>query len=237
MPRLGPDEDVAAELERSAGRARARGGVAAAAAFLERATALTLDPTRRTERALEAASAKVRAGAFDAARDLLSIAEAGPLSDFQQARIDLIGAELAFLTNRGSEAPPLLLKAARRLKPIDAELSRATYLQALTAGYYRRPPRPRRGRAGGGTRSRGRAAAAPRATRTRSSSGWPGRALHRRDTRPDCRHFARPLHAFGTGMSVDEALRLHWVAGIVARYVWDDHSWHVLSERHVRPCS
>ena len=132
----GPDEAVAAELERSAGRAQARGGMAAAAAFLERATMLTLDPMRRTERALAAASAKIRAGAFDAARDLLSIAEAGPLSDFQQARIDLIGAELAFLTNRGSEAPPLLLKAARRLKPIDAELSRATYLQALTAGYY-----------------------------------------------------------------------------------------------------
>ncbi len=73
----GPDEAVAAELERSAGRAQARGGVAAAAAFLERATALTLDPARRTERALAAASAKVRAGAFDAARDLLSIAEAG----------------------------------------------------------------------------------------------------------------------------------------------------------------
>ena len=86
----GPDEDVAAELERCADRAQARGGVAAAAAFLERATMLTLDPARRTERALAAASAKLKAGAFDAARDLLSLAEAGPLDDFQQARIDLI---------------------------------------------------------------------------------------------------------------------------------------------------
>jgi hypothetical protein len=132
----GPDEAVAAELERSAGRARARGGMAAAAAFLERATMLTLDPTRRAERARAAASAKIKAGAFGAVRDLLSIAEAGPLSDFQQARIELMGAELAFLTDRGSEAPPLLLKAARRLEPIDPELSRATYLQALTAGYF-----------------------------------------------------------------------------------------------------
>jgi DNA-binding CsgD family transcriptional regulator len=229
----GPDEDVAAELERSAGRARARGGVAAAAAFLERAMALTLDPARRTERALAAASAKVRAGAFDAARDLLSIAEAGPLSDFQQARIDLIGAELAFLTNRGSEAPPLLLKAARRLKPIDAELSRATYLQALTAGYY-----AGRLALGGGVLEVARAAAAapppphvPRAPDllldglvTHYTKGY-GAGL------PTLR---KALHAFGTGMSVDEALRLHWVAGIVARYVWDDHSWHVLSGRHVR---
>src|SRR6202453_1128557 len=132
----GPDERVAAELEQSAGRAQARGGMAAAAAFLERATTLTLDPTRRTERALEAASAKIRAGAFGAAPDSLAIAQAGPLSDFQQARIDMMGAELAFLTSRGSEAPPLLLKAARRLEPIDPELSRATYLQALSAGYF-----------------------------------------------------------------------------------------------------
>ena len=80
----GPDEEVAAELVRSAGRAQARGGIAAAAAFLARATALTLDPVRRTERALEAASAKVKAGAFDAARDLLSIAEAGPLRTFSK---------------------------------------------------------------------------------------------------------------------------------------------------------
>ena len=203
----GPDEEVAAELERSAGRAQARGGIAAAAAFLERATALTLDPVRRTERALAAASAKVRAGAFDAARDLLSIAEAGPLSDFQQARIDLIGAELAFLTNRGSEAPPLLLKAARRLKPIDAELSRATYLQALTAGYYCRSPRPRRGRAGGGARRRGRAAAAPRAARTRSSSGWPGRALHQ-GYAAGLPILRKALDAFGTGMSVRRSAAL-----------------------------
>src|SRR6185437_15684873 len=132
----GPDEDVAAELERSASRARARGGVAAAAAFLERATALTLDPPRRAERALAAAAAKLKAGALHAARDLLSLAEAGPLSELQQARADRIGAALAFMTNRGSDAPSLLLKAARRLEPIDAERSRATYLQALMSGYF-----------------------------------------------------------------------------------------------------
>ena len=132
----GPDEAVAAELERSADRAQARGGVAAGAAFLERATMLTLDPTRRTERALAAASANLQAGAFDAVRHLLSVAEAGAITDMQQARIDLIGADLAFVTNRGSDAPSLLLKAAKRLEPIDADLSRATYLQALCSAMF-----------------------------------------------------------------------------------------------------
>jgi DNA-binding CsgD family transcriptional regulator len=229
----GPDEEVAAELERSAGRARARGGMAAAAAFLARATALTLDSARRTERALEAASAKVRAGAFDAARDLLSVAEAGPLSDFQQARIDLIGAELAFLTNRGSEAPPLLLKAARRLKPIDAARSRATYRQALTAGYY-----AGRLALGGGVLEVARAAVAapppPHAPRAPDLL-LDGLVTHyTKGYEAGLPTLRKALHAFGTGMSADEALRLHWVAGIVARYVWDDHNWHVLSERHVR---
>jgi DNA-binding CsgD family transcriptional regulator len=229
----GPDEAVAAELERSAGRARARGGLAAAAAFLERATALTLDPARRTERALEAASAKVRAGAFDAARDLLAIAEAGPLSDFQQARIDLIGAELAFLTNRGSDAPPLLLKAARRLEPIDLELSRATYLQALTAGYF-----AGRLALGGGAAEVARAAAnAPRAPHPPRAPDLllDGLIAHHNDGyRAGLPILRKALNLFGTGMSVDEELRWHWVAGIVARYVWDDHSWDVLSDRHVR---
>ena len=136
MPRSGPMRPSPRSWSARRSRAQARGGVAAAAAFLERATTLTLDPPRRTERALAAAAAKLKAGAFDAARDLLSLAEAGPLSELQQARADRIGAALAFMTNRGSDAPSLLLKAARRLEPIDAERSRATYLQALMSGYF-----------------------------------------------------------------------------------------------------
>jgi len=228
----GPDEEVAAELEQSAGRAQARGGMAAAAAFLERATTLTLDPTRRTERALEAASAKIRAGAFGEARDLLAIAGAGPLSDFQQARIELIGAELAFLTDRNSEAPLMLLKAARRLEPIDPELSRRTYLQALTAGYF-----AGRLALGEGLLEIARAAAA---------GPPPADPVHTRDLLLDglvaqkIKGYAaglpilrKALQTFGTDMSVDEALPLHSVAGIVARHLWDDHSWQVLSDRHV----
>ena len=229
----GPDETVAAELERSAGRAQARGGIAAAAAFLERATTLTLDPIRRTERALAAASAQVKAGAFATARDLLSIAEAGSPSDFQQARIELMGAELAFLTDRGSEAPPILLKAARRLEPIDPELSRRTYLQALTAGYF-----AGRLALGGGALEVARAAAtAPAATHPLRAPELllDGLVAHYiKGYAAGLPILREALHAFGAGMSVDEALPLHSVAGIVARYTWDDHSWRVLSERHVQ---
>ncbi|MGY4650275.1 DNA-binding CsgD family transcriptional regulator [Mycobacterium sp. URHB0021] len=130
---VGPDEDVAAELERSAGRARARGGLAAAAAFLEQATLLTLGPSSRAERALAAASAHLDAGAFTAAADLLAVAEGGPLTDAQQARTHLIRARLAFVTDRGNDAPQLLLNAAKRLELVDPALSRATYLEAMEA--------------------------------------------------------------------------------------------------------
>ena len=92
----GPDEQVASELERSAGRAQARGGLAAAAAFLERAVALTEDPARRADRALAAAQASLQAGAFDAALGLLATAEAGPLDEFQRARVDLLRGHVAF---------------------------------------------------------------------------------------------------------------------------------------------
>jgi DNA-binding CsgD family transcriptional regulator len=129
----GPDEDVAAELERSAGRAQGRGGVAAAAAFLQRSVALTVDRERRAERALAAAQASFQAGAFDAALELVATAEAGALDQFQRARVDLLRADVAFASGAISEAPRLLLKAARRLEPVDLELARQTYLTAWSA--------------------------------------------------------------------------------------------------------
>src|SRR6185503_18395936 len=92
----GPDEDVALELERSAGRAQARGGLAAAAAFLQRAVALTGDPNRRADRALAAAQASLGAGIFDGARGLLATAEVGRLDELQRARFDLLLAEAAY---------------------------------------------------------------------------------------------------------------------------------------------
>jgi DNA-binding CsgD family transcriptional regulator len=132
----GLDEDVAAELERSAGRAQARGGLAAAAAFLERAHALTLEPSRRAERALAAAQAKQQAGAFDAALRLVAIAESGPLTELQGARVDLLRGRIASASSGGSSAPPLLLKAAKRLERLDQRLARETYLEAITAVFF-----------------------------------------------------------------------------------------------------
>ena len=129
----GLDEDVAGELERSAGRARARGGLAAGAAFLERAAGLTPDPLQRAQRALAAAQGKHHAGAPDAALRLLAIAQAGPLDELGQARAQLLHAQITFAATRGSDAPPLLLAAARRLEPLDAMLARATYLDAFAA--------------------------------------------------------------------------------------------------------
>jgi outer membrane PBP1 activator LpoA protein len=124
----GPDEDVASELERSAGRAQARGGLAAAAAFLERSAALTLEPRRRAERALAAARAMAQAGAFDPALGLLARAQAGPLEELQHAGVDLLRGQIAFASSRGSDAPPLLLNAANRLDALDGGLARETYL-------------------------------------------------------------------------------------------------------------
>jgi len=135
----GPDEEVAAELERSADRAQARGGLAAAAAFLERSVRLTADPARMVERTLAAAQASMRAGAFDQALGLLVMTEAAPLDEFAAARVDLLRGLVAFSTALGSDAPPLLLNAARRLEPLDPELARETYLDAWGAAYTAGP--------------------------------------------------------------------------------------------------
>jgi DNA-binding CsgD family transcriptional regulator len=132
----GPDEEVAAELERSAGRAQARGGLAAAAAFLERSVLLTVDPARRGERTVAAAGASLQAGAFDKALGLLVMAEAGPLDELQGAMVDLLRGQIAFASGLGSDAPPLLLKAAARLEPLDLDLARETYLSALGAATF-----------------------------------------------------------------------------------------------------
>ena len=129
----GPDEQVAVELERSAGRAQTRGGAAAAAAFLQRAVALTADPARRADRALGAAQASLQAGAFDAALAFLATAESGPLDEVQRARVDLLRGNVAFASGAAADAPPLLLKAARELEQLDLRLARETYLTAWGA--------------------------------------------------------------------------------------------------------
>ena len=131
-----PDETVAEDLERSAGRAQARGGLAAAAAFLERSSSLTLDPARRTERMLAAAQFNLQAGALDATRRLLAMLESSVIDEFGQARVDLLRGRVASAASGGREAPALLLKAARRLETLDPTLARDTYLDAWAAALF-----------------------------------------------------------------------------------------------------
>jgi DNA-binding CsgD family transcriptional regulator len=126
-----PNEDVAAELERSAGRAQARGGLAAVAAFLERAAALTPEPAHRARRMLAAAAAQRDAGDLEAALGLLVDVESGVLDEIGRARVDLLRAQIALEQRRGGDAGRLFMSAAKRLEPLDPELARETYLDAL----------------------------------------------------------------------------------------------------------
>jgi tetratricopeptide (TPR) repeat protein len=233
----GFDEGVASELQRSAGRARRRGGVAAAAAFLERATELTPDPARRAERGLAAAQAKHQAGAFDPALRLIAIAEAGPLNELQRAQVDLLRGQIAFALNRGSDAAPLLLEAARRLEPLDPSLARETYAEALAAAMYA----GRLAKADGvlevaeAVRAATRAGACPRPPHA-ADLLLDGQALliteRLREASPMLK---RALSAFrGDDLSNDDALRWLWLACVTAIHLWDEESWRVLSDRYVQ---
>ena len=227
------DEEVAAELEQSAGRAQARGGVAAAAAFLERAALLTSDPARRAGRALAAAQAKVQAGTIAAAQDLMALAETGPVSDLKQARIELVQARLASAINRDGEAPLLFLRAAQRLEKIDVTMARATYLDAMAAATFA----GRLASPGGGTRHVARlAAAAPP----------PPQGQHPPDLLLDglavlyTQGYAAALPllrqavaAAETDTSADEEPHWLWLACITASHIWDDERWELLSRRYV----
>jgi DNA-binding CsgD family transcriptional regulator len=231
---IGPDEGVAAELERSADRAQARGGMAAAAAFLEEAVRLTLDPALRTERALAAAQAKHDAGSPEAALALIATADSGPFDELRHARVDLLRAQIAFATRRGSDAPPLLLKAGRQLEPLDVGLARETYLEALTAAVIV------------GRLSRGAdmievakaALAAPAQSTPRAADLLlDGLALLVTDGRAKATPILkRAVSAFRNdeSLSTHELLRWLWLAGRVAQDLWDDESWEVLCTQHVR---
>lgn len=131
-----PDEDVAADLEQSAERARTRGGVAAAAAFLERAAELSPATGQRTERLIAAASAKHDAGAPETAVRLLDSVRDLPLTPFQGASIGRLLARAGYALRRDRSAPRQLLRAAQALEPHDAALARDTYMEALSAALY-----------------------------------------------------------------------------------------------------
>ena len=228
----GPDEYVAEELEHSADRAQSRGGVAAAAAFLERAAALTPDPARRSDRALDAAKAKLIAGAFDPAAALVAMAEAGPPDDLNLARIDLLRAEIAFAQSRGNEAPPLLLAAARRLEHLDVALARESYLEAVSAlifaSYLARGP------------GLGEAGAAARRAPPPQLPGVPDVLLDALAVRLTDGYSAsvpmmeRVLTAFCDEKTpTQEALRWLFLASVIAADLWDDERWYVLVAGHV----
>src|SRR5262249_14756705 len=249
----GPDEDVAAQLERTAQTAQARAGLAAAAAFLERAVVLTADPARRTERALAAAQASLQAGAFGKARELLVTAEAGPADDLQAARADLLCGQATFASGLGSDAAPLLLKAAKRLELLDLGLARETYLTAWMAALFagrlagagdllevsraaRALPAP-----GGAPRpvdlvldglarlvADGPAAAAP--TLRRGGGGFfrPDHA-GRRGTREGA------VDVFsGPDISAGDGLRWGWFAQAAASALWDLDAWRAMLVRQVQ---
>jgi DNA-binding CsgD family transcriptional regulator len=230
----GPDEDVASELERSAARALARGGLVAAAAFLERAAALTLEPARRAERALAAAQVKHQAGALDAALALLATADAGPLGEFQRAQVDLLRAQITFASSPGGEAPPLLLKVARQFEPIDVKLARQIYLDALSAALF-----AGRLARGGGVREVAEAALA-----AHTSSQHPrapdllldGLALLITEGHSAGAPVLRAaLTAFRSGeISREEGLRWLGVACHAAGLLWDYENWELLSARLVQ---
>jgi DNA-binding CsgD family transcriptional regulator len=218
----GPDEDVAAELERSAARAQARGGAAATAALLDRAVALTPDPARRRDRALAAAQASVQAGAFNAARRLLAMAEAGTLEEVQRAQVDLLRAQLAFVSSRGTDATPLLLAAARRLEPLDIRAARDTYVDAFSAALF-------------GARLNGSVGIPEVATAARAAPRPPSAEPATADLLLDalialaddyntaiapCR--SAVLRLSGTEASPEERLRWLWQACVVALEIWDD---------------
>jgi DNA-binding CsgD family transcriptional regulator len=229
---VGLDEDVAAELERSAGRARARGGLAAEAAFRERAVELTPDPRRRAQRALIAAKGKHQAGANDAALRLLAVADGGPLDELEQARAQLLHAQITFATTRGRDAPPLLLEAARRLEPLDPRLARETYLEAFAAALS-----ADRLVRGGDPREVATAVLA---------AGWEP-STRACDLLLDglalltCEGFAAgapalkvALRAFRDDrLSEEDELRWLWLACRVARALADDGAWDELTARHL----
>ena len=233
----GPDGQVAGELERSAGRAQARGGLSAAAAFLERSAVLTPDPGRRAQRLLAAARAKRDAGALDAALGLLIAVEAGPPDPLRIAEVEHLRGQIAVVQRRSSDGARLLLNAARRLEPLNPSLARETHLEALAAAMWAGDlDRP------GGVREAADAARAappgpepPRAVDVlldafalRFTEGYVAAAAA-------LTRALKQVLAINAGTDL-EAGRWLWLAGsrasaIVALELWDAESWHALAAR------
>jgi DNA-binding CsgD family transcriptional regulator/tetratricopeptide (TPR) repeat protein len=227
-----PDEAVASELEQSADRAQARGGLAAAAAFLQRAAELTPDPAMRVERALAAARAKLDVADAASASDLLAAAELGPVDDLQRARLQRLGAQIVFASQRGRDAPPLLLEAARQLDPLDAAMARETYLETFASAMFA-------GRLGVGPDER-EVAKAARGPNQAPALGAADQLLDALVTRftegyaASVAPLSRALRTFSEPDGGGADRRWLWLACRLAQDLWDDELWHALATRGVR---
>jgi DNA-binding CsgD family transcriptional regulator len=230
-----PDEAVAGELERSADRARARGGAAAAAAFLTRATELTPDPAARGARAVTAAYLNFEAGSLELASELLAAAELGPLDELQRARLARLRAQIVFARQRGRDAVPPLVDAAHRLERLGDQHAREAYLEALGAAVFT-------GRLNGdqGMREVAQAArAAPLPPQPPRPMDLLLDGLAMRFTEgyvPGVPPLRRALQAFRHEApgAADDIMRWLWLAWLVAGDLWDDESWYHLATRAVR---
>ena len=230
-----PNEAIAAELELSAGRAAHRGGIAAAAAFLERAAELTPDPARRGRRALTAAKATFESGAPEAAYKLLALAGICPLDDLQRARLTHLRAQIVFALRRGNDAPPMLLDAADGLAPLDGEAAREAYLEALGAAIFAGRLNTRIGPPEIATA----ALAAPPAGQPPRPTDLLLDGLATRYTQGYAAGVAPlrvALNAFGLDSGGDQnvMMRWFWLPWLVAGDLWDDEMWHDLATRAVR---
>jgi DNA-binding CsgD family transcriptional regulator len=228
----GPDEDVATELESAASRAQARGGLAAAAAFLQRAVVLTAEPARLAERALAAALANLHAGAFKTALQLVSVAEAGSLDEFQRARAELLRGQVAFASSAGRDAPPLLFGAAKRLEPIDARLARETYLDAWGAALFA-------GRLASGVgllevSEAANAAPLPREPRPADLllDGLAALVTEGRVAAVPALRLASDAFA-ADDRPAEENFRWGWLTTVPSNVLWDDETWHSINARQL----
>ena len=230
----GPNEEVADELERSAVRALARGGIAAAAAFLESAAMLTPDPALRARRLLRAARSTREAGALDAASELLGAVEAGPVDAAQAAELQELRGEIAFDERRIGEAAGLLVNAARRFEPVDAELARSTHLKALGAAMW----------SGSDVLAEAAEAAlaAPTGHDPPSAVDVLLDAFAIRVTegyRAAARVLRQALDAVLAAEPGSDLGRWFWLTGsragaVAALELWDAEAWHVLAQRQVQ---
>jgi len=130
-----PDEEVAAELERTAGEARARGGYAAAAAAYERAVQLGADPGAQPGRLTAAAEASAEIGDFDHARSLAARAAAQTTDHIIQARLAIVCARADVAQGR-PRAAHRLTEGAAQIASLDPPLATRMLMYAMHAAWF-----------------------------------------------------------------------------------------------------